>query len=98
MDRLITTVAVQVTDNGGFTSVDQAAIDVLNVSPTAVLSNNGPVLSGNPVTVSFSDQVRSFDYRYNYGLPLCFRLRWQFAECGDLCQQRLQRLHRLHLQ
>jgi uncharacterized protein len=50
------TIKVQVTDNGGLSTVASAMVDVLNVPPTAALSNNGPVLVGSPVTVSFSNQ------------------------------------------
>lgn len=49
------TIQVQVTDNGGLTATDQATVNVQNVSPTATLSNNGPVSSGSPVTVSFTN-------------------------------------------
>jgi hypothetical protein len=49
-------VKVQVTDNVGLSAVASALVDVLNVPPTAALSNDGPVLEGIPVTVSFSNQ------------------------------------------
>jgi predicted extracellular nuclease len=50
------TIKVRVTDTGGLFAVAQTTVEVQNVLPTATLSNNGPVLSGNPVTVSFSNQ------------------------------------------
>lgn len=50
------TINVRVTDNGNLSADDSATVNVVNVVPTATLSNNGPVLSGSPVTVSFSSQ------------------------------------------
>ena len=53
-------------------SQDTAVVTVANVAPTATLSNNGPVTTGNPVTISFSNQqdVSSADttagFKYSY--------------------------------
>ena len=50
------TIAVQVVDTGGLSSTDQTIIHTENVSPTAVLSNDGPANEIGPVTISFSEQ------------------------------------------
>ncbi|PVX23992.1 MAG: hypothetical protein CW691_08925 [Candidatus Bathyarchaeum sp.] len=49
-------VTLTVTDDDGGIGTDTLAVTVLNVAPTATLSNNGPVEEGSPVTVSFIDQ------------------------------------------
>jgi uncharacterized delta-60 repeat protein len=49
------TVALQVTV-GSSSAIDTATINIANVDPTAVLSNDGPVDEGSTATVSFSSQ------------------------------------------
>lgn len=50
------TVTVKVTDAAGESGSTTFNATVRNLSPTAELSNNGPVNEGSPVTISFSDQ------------------------------------------
>lgn len=50
------TITVQVTDNGGLSATDSTTVEVLNVDPTAVLSNDGPVGEGSSAAISFSEQ------------------------------------------
>jgi predicted outer membrane repeat protein len=52
----IQTINVQATDPGNLNAVDSATVNIHNVSPTAEFSNNGPVISGSPVTLSFDNQ------------------------------------------
>jgi hypothetical protein len=60
-------------DDGGFTDYT-TTLTINNVAPTATISNNGPVLPGNPVTVSFSNQsdpspidvAAGFTYSYDF--------------------------------
>ena len=50
----VQTIAVQVTDSGGLSTVATTTVTINNVAPTASLGNGGPVNEGSPVTVSFS--------------------------------------------
>jgi hypothetical protein len=47
-------IAVRVDDGHGHAVVASTNLQVANTSPTASLSNSGPVLAGNPVSVTFS--------------------------------------------
>ncbi len=51
------TVTVTVTDSHPESGSNTATVTVNNVAPTATLSNNGPVVSTIPATVSFSNQL-----------------------------------------
>jgi PKD repeat protein len=70
-DNGVYTVLVTIFNEGEEWGSDSALVTVLNVAPTAVLSNNGPKDEGSIVTVSFSGQydpgtldtfVYSFDW------------------------------------
>jgi PKD repeat protein len=57
-------------DDGGFSEYT-TVVDVRNVAPTAMLSNDGPKDQGSPVTVSFTDQYDpglydSFTYSFDW--------------------------------
>jgi PKD repeat protein len=68
------TVTLTVTDAASQVATDTAVVTINNVAPTATLSNNGPVLVNNTVTVSFSgqadvsapDQAAGFRYSYDF--------------------------------
>jgi PKD repeat protein len=55
-DNGLYTVGAMIKDNDGDYSEYTTEVTVVNVAPTAVLNNNGPLDEGSPVTVSFSDQ------------------------------------------
>jgi hypothetical protein len=67
------TVRARIVDKDGGFSEYQTTVSVLNVAPTATLSNNGPVNEGSPATISFSSQsdpssadtVAGFHYAYD---------------------------------
>ncbi len=46
-------IAVQVSDGGSLTASDHALVDVINVDPTAELSNDGPVREGDAAAIRF---------------------------------------------
>ena len=50
----IRTVQVQVTDTGGLTATDEAAIQVLNVAPIANVASDAPQAEGTAVTMTVS--------------------------------------------
>ena len=50
------TVLARVTDKDGGSTEYRTEIQVVNVAPTAVLGNSGPVDEGSPATISFSGQ------------------------------------------
>jgi PKD repeat protein len=56
-DNGLYTVGGRIKDNDGGYSEYTTEVTVVNVVPTAVLNNNGPIDEGSPVTVSFSDQT-----------------------------------------
>jgi PKD repeat protein len=68
------TVTLTVTDSLGRTASDTAAVSVSNVAPTADFTNNGPITTGSPVTLSFAnqhdastvDQAAGFRYSYDF--------------------------------
>ena len=66
------TVTVSVTDDDGGTDTQSFFVTVVNVDPTATLSNSGPVDEGSSATVSFSNQFDpnpadvSAGFRYAY--------------------------------
>jgi hypothetical protein len=49
------TVALRVTDQLGAQAIATTTVVVTNTPPTATFGNNGPVIAGSPVTVSFSN-------------------------------------------
>ena len=66
------TVTVSITDPEGLTSTDTVTVTVNNVAPFAMVSNNGPVDEGSPVTVTLvngadpspTDTAAGFHYSY----------------------------------
>jgi PKD repeat protein len=67
-------VTVSVTDDDGGVDSADFLVTVINVAPTGVLSNSGPVDEGSPATVSFSgqfdpsptDTAAGFRYAYDF--------------------------------
>jgi hypothetical protein len=49
-------VTFQVCDNKSACATSDATINILNVAPTAILSNDGPINEGSSVLASFNDQ------------------------------------------
>jgi len=68
------TAILKVIDNEGAFDTDEVVITVLQVPPTAVLANNGPVSEHSTATVSFSNQAdvstadlaAGFTYSYDF--------------------------------
>ena len=51
-------IAVQVTDTGGLSDIDDALVEVLNVAPAANFTNTtGTIVQGETATLAFRDQV-----------------------------------------
>ena len=67
------TVTLTVSDEDGGSASTTQTVVVANIAPTGVISNNGPVTAGNPVTVTLSSP---FDPS---GLDLSAGLRYSFA-------------------
>jgi parallel beta-helix repeat protein len=71
-DNGVYTVTLTVTDANNNSDSDTATVTVNNVAPTASLSNNGPVLTGANVNISFGSQNdvsapdRTAGYKYSY--------------------------------
>src|SRR5262249_1170292 len=67
------TVKVRVTDSGNLSAIADVKVKVINVAPTATLTNNGPVNEGSPVTITFgnpsdpstADTIAGFHYAYS---------------------------------
>jgi hypothetical protein len=68
------TITVLVTDNTGASGTNATTVAVINVAPTATLSNSGPVNEGGMATVSFAgqtdpspvDAATGFHYAYDF--------------------------------
>jgi hypothetical protein len=70
-----TIVSVQVRDSAGADSnVDSLSVTILNVAPTANLSNDGPVDEGSSASVSFSNQSDASTADTNAGFRYAYDL------------------------
>ncbi len=79
------TVTVTVSD-GASTGSTNFTVTVVNLAPEAVLSNNGPIIEGSAVTISFADgidpsTVDSTSLRYSFATSMA-GLATDFASAG----------------
>ncbi len=84
-DDVTTPVTITATDDDGRSSSVTFELTVVNVNPTAMPVNNGPVAEGSPVTIRLTDAYdpsvddTNAGFRYSFALDPALLAQW-FAE------------------